>query len=279
VPELIGSPPAWHQRWGFDVQEFSAAGLRTFAVVEGRRETFPVLFVHSLPGSSFLWGPVIAALGRNRLSIAPDFPGWGRSVSRFTQSRVDLSPQFAAAWLSGVLVAQSIERFDLVACGNGCWPALELLLQDSNRIRRLSLLQANFWLLSSSLQDLVRKAIGRETVWNTARIRRWLQQEHVSDAIATSFPACLVAGQTASGFSNAVYTRRFPLYREALGMFRGAIQVIWGVDDRHFRPDLADELIAGLDRPEVHRIAQAGAYPTLEQPAETAERLREFLGE
>ena len=135
----------WFLRAGFDVQEFSAGGIRTFAVIEGRRENFPVIFLHGVPGGAFVWEFVIAALGRKRLAIAPDFPGWGKSVSRYGEALPPPSPKWSLNWLNGLLAAQGIERFDLVAHGSGTWLALENLLEDSARVRRLSLLSPRLW--------------------------------------------------------------------------------------------------------------------------------------
>src|SRR5512138_3622015 len=100
-PDPSSAPP-WYAARGFDLQEFSAGGVRTFAVVEGREGTFPVIFVHGLPGGAFLWAPVIEALGRKRRAIAPDQPGWGRSISRFGGTPPAATPAGLGGWLAAV---------------------------------------------------------------------------------------------------------------------------------------------------------------------------------
>ncbi|MCS7050534.1 MAG: alpha/beta fold hydrolase, partial [Thermomicrobium sp.] len=61
-------------------------GRGAFVFVEGRRwfvrevgEGAPVVFLHGIPTSSFLWRNVLPVVGRGRRAVAPDLLGFGRS--------------------------------------------------------------------------------------------------------------------------------------------------------------------------------------------------------
>ncbi len=272
----------WFQRAGFDVQEFSANGIRTFAVVEGRRDQFPVIFLHGFPGGAFLWEYVIAALGRKRLAIAPDFPGWGRSLSRFGAELPAPTPAWCMEWLNGMLAAQNIERFDIVAHGNGCWLALEQLLQDPSRVRRLALISPSFAPARLSPGSALGRLLGRRAKWTPKRIERWLESSaafapELRERSAKSFAHVVFEQQVPGALTQALYQARFADYRRALHEFRGRSLLMWGERDPSYFARVSEELEASLDRPEVHRCALSGHFPMLDEPQVVTQVLREFL--
>src|SRR3712207_832181 len=54
-------------------------GLRLHVVTYGRGDGPPLLLIHGVPTSSYLWRDVMRDLGRERRTIAPDLLGLGRS--------------------------------------------------------------------------------------------------------------------------------------------------------------------------------------------------------
>jgi len=274
----------WYERANLDIQEFSAAGIRTFAVVEGRKDAFPVIFLHGLPGGAFVWAAVIKALGRSRLSVAPDFPGWGKSFSRFGKAAPEMTAEGLRVWLNGLLSAQSIERFDLVAHGDGAWPAMDLLMQDPSRVRRLSLISAPLW-ETRAHPSMLERLLGMGK-WSPKRIELWLgESAAISDGAReehhTMFAQALGSGadvRTAPLLAEMEFPARIADYRSALAAYSGAKLLIWGRDDPAAPKDKISELTATLGA-DVHRITNAGHFPMLDAPGEVAALLKEFLGE
>ncbi len=117
----------WFEVSNFGFQEFSAGGVRTFAVVEGQQSAFPIVLLHGTPAASFVWSTTIAAIGRSRRCIALDLPGWGRSLERNGRPQLVLSRESLRKWLSDVVQAQQIQMFDLLGIGDGALLALEFL--------------------------------------------------------------------------------------------------------------------------------------------------------
>lgn len=269
----------WFSRWGFYTQEFAAAGVRTFAVVEGKLDAFPVLFLHGLPGGAFLWAPVLAAVGRSRRMIAPDWPGWGRSFSARLPQTPDFSPAGLQSWLHGVLSAQAVERFDLVAHGDACWPALSLFASDPQRVRRIALLDPCFTGERKSFFARWRKSPS----WTEKKIRAFVEKnaalpDHDRMITLGDFFDHLVLKTPSAlpGFRIEDYQPLFPYFREVLVNYRGAKMLIRGAADPHATPH-HDAVLSFVPDVECHDVAGAGYYPMLETPEEVSRLLVVFL--
>lgn len=254
-------------------------------MVEGRPDAFPVIFLHGLPGGAFIWAAVIKALGRERLCIAPDLPGWGRSFTRFAKTAPDLSVEGLRSWLNGLLLAQNIQRFDLVAQGNGTWLAMDLLMADPSRVRRLALVSAQFW-GADAQASLFERLLGRAK-WSRKRIERWLNESAALSGQAREqyralFGNLLVTEKDARKsplLSEMGCSARMGDYRAALATYKGSELLIWGENDPQSPEEKVAELGATLKGAEVHRITNAGHFPMLDAPEEVAALLKEFLGE
>jgi pimeloyl-ACP methyl ester carboxylesterase len=277
--------PAWFERGNLDVQEFSAAGHRTFAVVEGKAEAFPVIFLHGLPGGAFVWAPLIGGIGRRRRVIVPDAPGWGRSYSPYGGRDFDGSPAAWQEWLRGLLAAQTVNRFDLVAHGSAVWPAMDFFCADPARVRRLALVNARFW--GGAAPDEPPRFWWRRARWTAASLDRW-QQRHLgatlgaTDGYRTDFQMVLgppSEQRTAWPLVAADYAPRFAAMQSALENYHGALLLIWGDQDGAADGTQSETMTARLDRPEVHRLAGAGRFPMLEQAEQCAAIFRDFLAD
>jgi len=266
----------WFERSNLDVQEFSAGGVRTFAVVEGKADAFPVIFLHGLPGGAFIWANIIKALGRSRLAIAPDLPGWGRSFTAHARKAPELSREALRSWLDGLLTAQNIKRFDLVAHGDACWPALELLIRDPSRARRLALISAPLW--KRDQPGKFSRLLGGAR-WSRKKIARWLEENAVTHDRDLFLNALGTEDQsrTAPMLSEMEFPAHIPEYRAALKAYRGAVLLLWGQNDPLSPEAKTAELATEISGAETHRIANAGHFPTLDSPDEVASLMKEFL--
>jgi pimeloyl-ACP methyl ester carboxylesterase len=254
-------------------------------VVEGKPDAFPVIFLHGLPGGAFIWADVIKALGRSRRAIAPDLPGWGKSFTRFAKTEPDLSVAGLQRWLAGLLTAHNIERFDLVAHGDGSWPALEFLISDPSRVRRLCLISAPLW-SDNTRVGMIERLLGTAK-WSPKRIERWLSDHAALTPRARSehsaeFESLLGENEnsrTSPLLSEMGFPARIPEYIAALVSYKGAELLIWGDHDPAALEERTSALAALLRDPEIHRIPNAGHFPTLDAPEETAALLKELLAE
>lgn len=117
-------------------REFEAGGARSFVVEAGEGD--PVLLMHGVPASSFLYRKVAPALERRGLrAIAFDLPGLGfaERPEEFDYSWTGLG-KFAAAAVD----ALGIDRYHLVVHDIGGPVGFELAASDPSRMKSLTIL-------------------------------------------------------------------------------------------------------------------------------------------
>jgi pimeloyl-ACP methyl ester carboxylesterase len=132
-----GNLIAAHQAAG---RFFTAAGIRSFVRIEGEGE--PVVLMHGLPASSFLYRKVLPELAaRGYRGHAFDWPGLGLAErpTDFRYAFDDLGAFCAAA-----LDALDIERYHLVVHDAGGPLGFEMALRTLPRIRSLTILNTMF---------------------------------------------------------------------------------------------------------------------------------------
>ena len=113
-----------------------------FRVVHGYRRAYrtagsgpPVVLVHGIGDSSATWEPVITALARRHLVIAPDLLGHGHS----DKPRADYSVAAYANGIRDLLGVLDVERATLVGHSLGGGVAMQFAYQFPERTERLVL--------------------------------------------------------------------------------------------------------------------------------------------
>jgi pimeloyl-ACP methyl ester carboxylesterase len=113
-----------------------------FRVVHGYRRAFrvagsgpPMVLVHGIGDSSATWTPVMAALARRHLVIAPDLLGHGSS----DKPRADYSVAAYANGIRDLLGVLDVERVTLVGHSLGGGVAMQFAYQFPERTERLVL--------------------------------------------------------------------------------------------------------------------------------------------
>ena len=113
-----------------------------FRVVHGYRRAYrtagagpPVVLVHGIGDSSATWEPVMAALARRHLVIAPDLLGHGSS----DKPRADYSVAAYANGIRDLLGVLDVERATLVGHSLGGGVAMQFAYQFPERTERLVL--------------------------------------------------------------------------------------------------------------------------------------------
>ena len=117
-------------------ETFDAAGVRSF--VRARGDGDPVLLMHGLPSSSFLYRKVIDELaGRGLRALSFDLPGLG-----FAERPPDFDYTFTGLGRFAVAAVEALglERFHLVVHDAGGPVGFELATAAPERIRSLTLL-------------------------------------------------------------------------------------------------------------------------------------------
>ena len=156
-------------------REFEAGGVRSFVREEGEGD--PVVLMHGIPVSSFLYRKVVPLLAELRLrGVAFDLPGLGLAER---PTAFDYSWSGLGRWTGDAIDALGIDRCHLVLHDIGGPIGLEWALRDRDRVRSLTVLDTliavdgfrRHWAMAMAAPPL----IGRLWVMTTRPpVARWL---------------------------------------------------------------------------------------------------------
>lgn len=267
-----------HQAAG---RRFEADGLGSFVRDEGEGE--PVVCIHGVPASCFLYRKLIAELaGRGLRGIAFDLPGLGladRPADRdYTWTGLG---RFAGAAVD----ALSLERFHLVVHDIGGPVGFELAAGAPGRVRSLTvlntLIEVDGFRRPWSMEPFARRGIGEVYLATMAKpaFRQLFYLQGLEDRRATpkeeidAYVDLLKRGdggkaflRVMRGFERTAQKQR--LYESALRDVSYPVQVVWGAKDPALRLEKEGEAarrIAGLD--EIHELPAKHFLPEDQAPA------------
>lgn len=224
---------------------FTADGICSFVIDDGPRDAPPVVCVHGVPASAYLYRKVVPQLGARGLrGIAVDLPGLG-----FADRPVDGDYTWTGLgrWLLSAIEALQLSRFHLVVHDIGGPVGFEVANAVPDRVLSLTLLNTIVDVQSFHrpwpMEPFAHRGIGEA----------WLASMRVPGAfgsimrlvgVSRSVPgpelACwlpLLFGDD-GGRAFLKIMRGFELtaakqqrYRDAVGRGRYPVQIIWGARD------------------------------------------------
>jgi pimeloyl-ACP methyl ester carboxylesterase len=102
----------------------------------------PILFLHGNPDTHAVWNDVVAHLGTGHRCIAPDLPGFGRSVA---PADFDVSLTAQSRWVQSLLDALDLPHAHLVVHDVGGTYGLAFAAEHADRILSLTIFNTNFF--------------------------------------------------------------------------------------------------------------------------------------
>lgn len=240
--------------WRARLTPVAIDGVRTFVLDEGLGE--PVVFLHGIPTSSFLWRNVARVVARERRAVAPDLIGFGLSDR---PASADLSPAGQAAAVVRVLDALGVGPAAVVGHDYGALVACELLQQAPDRVRQIVVTNTSLWLddwRGSPLSALrlvglpvagrLASALARPFMLRQAFARYVDEDERLSDDVMAIYWHPFEDGfwdvLRRLGESEGMTAADFHRWRGALYDFDGPGLVAWGANDRTFPSSRAAEI-------------------------------------
>lgn len=116
-----------------------ADGTRIHALEDGEGD--PIVLLHGLPASAYLWRDVVPELADGFLAIAPDLPGYGHST---TLASGDFGLPAAATALGEYLDGLPGDKITLVVTDMGSVLGLNYAIHNPDRIAGIVLAEAVF---------------------------------------------------------------------------------------------------------------------------------------
>lgn len=280
------------RNWREGGRPFEAGGLKSFVSEAGSGE--PVLCLHGVPTSSFLYRKVLAELSELGLrGIAIDLPGLGFAdrPAEFDYSWTGLGSFCVAA-----VDALGLERFHLVVHDVGGPVGFELAAAVPERVASLTVLDtivdaATFrrpWSMEPfahrGLGEVYLRTLSKPAFRMLMRLQGIADMGAVSPAELNAYVDLLKLGDGGNAFLKIMRgfertAKKQSLYRSVLGDERYPVSVLWGAEDPALKADGAGEAArraAGLDRletvPAKHFLQEDQAAAVAAHAAATARR-------
>ena len=257
----------------------------------------PVLFVHGIPTSSYLWRHVIRFLRNDFCCYAPDLMGLGDTEVDPTTGRFDMDAQ--AEMLGEFMTAMGHETFGLVCHDQGGAAAQILAVRENHRIRCFALTDCvcyDNWPVPVvvAYQRLLRlpgadRLMNRSLIgWFEGRSRWSSFKRGVHDTNAFTEEAAReylrpllgskVGRERFRQFILAGHPRYTELVVPALREMKTPSLVLWAADDHYLSPSWGRQLfedIPGADSFQL--IPFCGHFWQEERPAEFSAHSGRFL--
>jgi len=214
----------------------------------------PIVLLHGIPTSSFLWRRVLPVLGRDAHALAPDLLGFGRSDQPESH---DHTVAGQARYLARLLEECGLERYALAGHDFGALVAAELLVQAPERVTHLVVLNTSFrwdrWVGPSPVRLLRLPLLGELAM---ALARPWMLslamrpflaapdrlQRADLDGYWEPFERGFRTTLLRLARSTPMTADDFRRWREALSQLTVPCLIAWGARDPVFRADEAREL-------------------------------------
>ena len=247
---------------------FSAAGVRSFVREEGGGP--PVLCMHGVPSSSFLYRKVLGALARRGLrGVAFDLPGLGLAER---PAGFDYSWTGFGAFSIAAVEALGLGRFHLVVHDLGGPVGFEVAAALPERVRSLTVLNtlvnvAGFtkpWVMrpfeSRVLGPLWLKGMARPAFRLLMRMQGIADPSAVTNAELDAYLGLLKRDDGGAAFLRIMRSfettpEKQALYRSTLRDVPYPVQVVWGDRDPALRVETFGEAAREAARLEaIHRL-------------------------
>jgi len=292
-PDFAGleSSAAVVDRWRDSGRPFEAGGVTSFVAERGEGE--PVLCIHGVPASAFLYRKVLDELARRGMrGVAFDLPGLGLAArpAGFDYSWTGLGRFCAAA-----VDALSLGRFHLVVHDIGGPVGFELAAALPERVASLTvlntLIEVDTFKRPWSMEPFARRGVGEVYLRTLTKLsfRTLMRLQGIKDMSAVprheidAYVDLLKREDGGRAFLRMMRgferTReKRDLYMSVVGGDRYPVQVLWGADDPALKAGVHGEIArraAGLDRLET---VPAKHFLQEDQAPAVAERVARLAG-
>ena len=246
----------------------------------------PVLLIHGIPTSSYMWRKIIPALSASRRVIAPDLLNYGKSAK---PEFADVSINAQARMIAELMDALGIRRADVVAHDIGGGVAQLLAVNHPEKVNRLVLIDSvsfDSWPIPS-FEPLQKPGAGTAmTLAEFVAMLRGFLPQGVQDK--TAMPESVIDAYLEPWSSEAGKRAFFRNLRRLNSEYTLAIAdslahlphptlVIWGESDPFQKPEYAHRLVQTIPDARLVWIRNVGHWLLEEKPEEIAGHIAGFL--
>jgi pimeloyl-ACP methyl ester carboxylesterase len=269
-------------------------GVRLRVVHHGTGDGVPVLLLHGVPTSSYLWRDVQRDLEHAHPTYAPDLVGLGCS-ERPPAGRYDLASQ--AALLLSLLSSLGLERVAVVGHDVGGGVAVHLAALAPERVAALVLVDspvhADVWPVPAiralampyageAQTAAMRLVPGAGAKYLGAQLARGLRATSLSSRSVDWYAAPLLSADGARGLLALIRATDPPAVESAFGIVCAdppPSLVVWADGDAWFSTAYGRRVAGDLTGASYVEVADAGHFLPEDRPERVAEEIAGFLAE
>lgn len=265
-------------------------GMDTWVVRAGPRGGVPVVFLHGVPTSAYVYREIVRAMFEEFDCIAFDWPGFGRSAK---PRRLDLSHRARMEHLLALLDGLGLAKVHLVVHDVGGPAGLLLAVERPERVARLVVLNTTVYKRDyrpplPALTQLVPVVRGlarplfqkpafefffRHGCARPERLSAEVLESHWR--LATRESGLRVVFDTWAQLPEGAAS--IERIRARMGQLQHPALVLFGADDPYLPPPNAERLAKALPHAELQLLAKAGHFLQEDAPEEVADRIMRFL--
>lgn len=257
-------------------------GIETAYYEMGTRNGRPILLLHGMSTSGDSFRETMHELADDFWLIAPDIPGFGYSdeTSPYTMPHL-------VEWLAALRAALDLPPADLMGHSFGGTLAAEFALSYPDDVNRLFLV-APALLRAESYPHLVKKVgfalgmvdlgmtLSQSSVWVKRQIKAPFYDPEKQDE--SVWARRLKDYELARASTDVIKATAFNHMRSRLGQLQQPVCLVWGADDPVVPVADAGQLVELLPNvTQVHKLAECGHAPILEQQEQVQALARQFL--
>lgn len=269
-----------------EVVQKTRVGLRKGAVayvLQGEGE--PVLLIHGMPTSVFLWRNVIPLLAQDFTVCALDLLGYGDSDK---PAKADLSVPAQAEYLAEFMMKVGLTHATIVGHDIGGGVAQLLAVDRPELVRRLILIDTvayDSWPVPE-IERFKDPAYDPKTVdlresFKVLLLRGIFHKER-ADALAGEYVSTFVGSQGREAFlrsARALNSRDILIRSAEIERVSLPVLIIWGEADDLYHVLIGQQLADRLPSARLVVVKDAGHFVPEDQPEEVARLVRAFMKE
>jgi pimeloyl-ACP methyl ester carboxylesterase len=254
-----------------------------------------IVLLHGLLVGGDLWSAVVPLLEREFRVIVPELPLGVHTVP--LKPEADRSPAGIAQLIADFLEALDLREITLVGNDSGGALCQLVAVHHPDRVARIVLTPCDAFevfppALFKPLVWAARFPGGLTAYLQALRVRPlqrlpiafgWLTKRGIDQAVIDGWLKAYFGSagvrRDVSAFARAAKPRVMKEVGGRLSSFEKPVLVAWAPDDRHFKWDLAERLVAAFPNARLERIEDSYTFVAVDQPERTAQVIREFVRE
>jgi 2-hydroxymuconate-semialdehyde hydrolase len=246
----------------------------------------PVLLIHGMPTSAYLWRDVIPPLAQDFTVFALDLLGYGDSDK---SPRADLSLPAQARYVGEFMMKVGLTHATVAGHDIGGGVAQLLALDRPGRVKRLILLDTvayDFWpvpeidRLKDPAWDQIIQTLDLRNGLRKAFLRGTFHQDRVTDALVSEYVRPFDGSEGRQAYlrcARALNNRDLLIRAAEIERLTLPILILWGEADAYLDPQIGQQLADRLPAARLVVVREAGHFLPEDQPQEISRLMRAFM--